>query len=446
MINLLNKIIFLKKKKFVQDTAILQVGSLFSTGLSLLASIIYARVLGIEGYANYALIFAFVGITSFFLNVGADQATLTLLSKAYSQKRKDQVKDILTYYIKITLLVSLIVGILIIIISPFLTTRLYNSYEIGQLARVIIVSNIIKIFWGMYIVVLQVIRKIKNLTIIENLNKIFYVLIPAGLVLLGLSLKGLVFGYLIVAFGFAIFSILAYRKLRFKNLILPSWREIFYNLKDVKLRYYFKFGFLIAIDKNLSNLYSTLPIFILGIFYLNEVAFFKIAVAYAGLPLILAGSVSRLLTVQLPKSKLYGLEILKRDFIRSAIGSFLIVLIISVIFAFLASILIPLAYGREYLSAIMLSYPLLAASIIVSLGVGLGPILRTLNLMKASILLNFILIAIGSCILYYFIKNYPIQITIYPIAFFPPLAASTLFIYIIRYLNKKIKNHKNTKN
>ena len=234
----LKKIFYLKNKKFIQDASVLQLGSFFSTGLSFLASIIYARVLGIEGYASYALIFAFVSLFGIFMNVGTNETAVTLLAEAYAKNNKEKIKDILTYYLKITFLFALIVGLIIIIFAPFLTSRFYNSQEIGQLARVIIISNIIQIFFFMYTIVLQIMRKIRHLTIIENLNKIFIVILPAGLVWAGFGLRGLVFGYLIAALSFAIFSILAYRRLRLKNLILPSWKEIFSNLRKVKLAYY----------------------------------------------------------------------------------------------------------------------------------------------------------------------------------------------------------------
>ncbi len=341
--SLVNKLFFLKKRKFIQDVAVLQVGSFFSTGLSIIGSIIYARVLGVEGYASYALIFVFAGLLEIFANVGTQQGTLTLLAEAYATQNKQKVIDVLTYYVKVTILVSVLVGIVLIAISPFLTTKLYNSAEIGKLVRVIILTDIIKVFFGMYVIVLQVVRRIKRLAIIENINKIIYVVIPASAVLFGLGLWGLVFGHLLTASCFLIYSLVAYSILRLKEPLLPAWKEIFTNWNKVQISYYFKFGFLIAIDKNLGSLYGILPIFLLGIFSLKDVAFLKIASSFAGLPSIFLGSsVSRLLAVQLPKSKSYGLAILKRDYIRSAVGNLLITIVFSIIFIILSPILIPL--------------------------------------------------------------------------------------------------------
>ncbi|MEK7167931.1 MAG: oligosaccharide flippase family protein, partial [Patescibacteria group bacterium] len=169
----LKKIFSLKKKKFIQDASILQIGSIFSTGLSFLASIVYARTLGITGYANYALIFAFVSLTGIFMNVGTNETTITLLAEAYAMQNKEKIRNILTYYLRVTVIFSLVVGLVIIFLAPLLTSYFYHSTEIGQLARLIVIGNIIQILFSMYAIVLQVMRKITRLTITENLNKIF---------------------------------------------------------------------------------------------------------------------------------------------------------------------------------------------------------------------------------------------------------------------------------
>ena len=77
-----SKIQSLFQHNFVKDTATLQIGTLFSTGLTFIASIVFARALGPEDYGKYGLIFAFTALVGLLLNWGADHATLTLMSEA----------------------------------------------------------------------------------------------------------------------------------------------------------------------------------------------------------------------------------------------------------------------------------------------------------------------------------------------------------------------------
>jgi len=92
------------KISFVQDVGTLETGKILSILLSAIGSIILARLLQPESYGVYGLIFAFVGLVGIFMNWGGVFASLTLLSGAYAKKDKQEVKNILTYFVKITLL------------------------------------------------------------------------------------------------------------------------------------------------------------------------------------------------------------------------------------------------------------------------------------------------------------------------------------------------------
>jgi O-antigen/teichoic acid export membrane protein len=373
------------------------------------------------------------------LNLGTNYASLTLLSEAYATNNKEKIRDILTYYLKVTSLAYLIVGAILIIIAPLVTKNFYHNENIGQLARIIILSNAVNLVFGMYTIVLQVIRKIKNLTTVENINKISLVLIPVVFVLLGYGLNGLVFGYLLANLIFIGVSFWGYKSIVKLLPIFPTWTDILKNWKKVKVGYYFKFGFSIAIDKNISSLYSTLPIFILGIFDLNAVAFFKVANAYASAPLMLINPVSRLLTVHLPKAKANNYKLFKKNFIQSSVGSFLITVVATLVFLLLANTLIPAFYGADYKLAVNLSIPLLIAVAFVALGVGNGSALRTLNLMKKSIIMNTSYLILSAPILFYFISRYSINVSIYFIAAWLPLVSLIFYIFIIKNLNKLIQ-------
>jgi O-antigen/teichoic acid export membrane protein len=434
--NLFNKIIGLKKKKFVRDSAVLQIGTFFSTALAFFASIIYARVLGLNGYASYGLIFAFVSLSSIFMNVGTNQSALTLLSQAYASGDKDKIRDICSYYLKVTFLVSLVAGFVIIILAPFLTERLYNMSGIGQFVRVIIFSYIIRVLMGFYVIILQVLRKIKRLAVVENASKLFYVIVPVVLVLFGYGLFGLVYGYLLVAFAFGVYAFFAYRRLSKNDDLLPSWRSMIFSFNRSRTNYYFKFGFLIAVDKSLGSLFGSLPILILGMFNIEYVAYLKIAIAYAALPLMLIGPIGRLLAVHLPRSITYGVNVFKKSFIRSTIGSFLITLVVAAVLAALGWLLIPFVYGSEYVPVIVLAYPLLAATVINSLGIGVSPAFRAFNWVKQSIIINTVWVLLSLPMLYLGIKYLPISLSIYIIALLMPIATIIPLVYLLKKINK----------
>ena len=65
------------KRPFVRDSLILQVGTLFGTGLSILTSIIIARLLGVITYGEYALLGALLGVLTIFTDAGMDSVCLS---------------------------------------------------------------------------------------------------------------------------------------------------------------------------------------------------------------------------------------------------------------------------------------------------------------------------------------------------------------------------------
>ena len=418
------------KISFVRDVGILQTGKFFSVFLSVIGSIALARLLQPELYGIYGLVFAFVGLVGIFTDWGGSYASLTLLAKAYAQKDKEAIKNILTYFVKITLLAIGILGILSIVFAPFLTDLIYQNSQVGQWARIILVAVFIGIFYNLLVIVLQSLRKIKKLTILESINKVAYLVFPVGLLWAGFGLAGVIWGHFISSFIFLILSFLIYSSLAQKKEYLPSFKEIFSNFGKIKINKYFKFGFLIALDKNIGRLIAFLPVLILG--YLTspaEIGYFKIALGYITIPTLVLGPISRLLMVQLPKSKSYGLDILKRHFFKTTLYSGAIATLMLIPFVVLAPFLINLFYGREYSPSIQLVYYLAIMTILSGLGVGISSFYRTVNRMKTSIA-----IISAQTVFFVFLTFFSVKIFTFLTAISLSFALSALFATILQFL------------
>ncbi|NQU77592.1 oligosaccharide flippase family protein [Candidatus Falkowbacteria bacterium] len=407
---MISRIKQLFNRNFVRDLATLQVGNFVSTGLSFAASIVFARVLGPDDYGKYVIIFAFTALVGLFMQWGTEHATLTLLPEAWARKDKEEVKKIIIYFLKVSILVSLTVGVLAVVLAGVLAGWIYRDVGIGELARWILAGMAIRFMFLLLVNILQLIRKIKHLTIIENTGKLVYILLPVGLVLLGLGLNGVVVGYFISSLIFLVFGFWFYELLSRRMDLLPSYKEIIRGFRKVSIRKYFKFGFLIAVDKNLASLYTILPLTFLGMFVANaEVGYYKIAFSYIGLALMILTPVSRLLSVQLPKSKTYGIKQLKKDFLKSSFASFGMMLVVVIPMVVFSKYLVEIFYGEQYLPTIRIIYMLSPFVLVAGWGTSLGPIYRTLHKMKVTIITNLILIAAGAPFYYWLIQTYGLK-------------------------------------
>ncbi len=399
-----NKIIDLFKSNFIKDTAALQTGTMVLAVLTFIESIIFARFLGPENYGLYALIFAFAGMIEIFIHWGIDYSTLTLLSEAWAKEDKNEIKNLIIFFIKFSLFISAIIGLSIIILAPLISKLLYHNPSIGEMARWILLAIIIRFAFILIIVILQVARKIKKLTILENINEIIYIIIATGLLYLGFNLKGVIWGYFLATLIFLFFSLHFYNFIRKRIDLLPSIKEILIDFKKAPFLRYFKFVFLIGIDKILGNFYTYLPMIFLGLFVSNmEMGYFKTALTYISLPFVLLVPIARLLTVQLPKSYLLGTQQLKKHFLKATFGSTILMALIALPVVFLSKFLIKILYGLEYLPSVNLIYIFWPYMIACGFGIGIGALYRTLKRIDICIKYNIISI-ITIPIFYWLIK------------------------------------------
>ena len=93
---------------FIRNAGFLQAGKILSIFLAVASSVILARVLKPELYGLYGLIFAFTGLVGTFLGWGGSFASLTLLSASYIKEQRQEIKDVLTYFFKITFILYLL--------------------------------------------------------------------------------------------------------------------------------------------------------------------------------------------------------------------------------------------------------------------------------------------------------------------------------------------------
>lgn len=423
--------------KFVRDVLYLQWGSFWDLGLSFIASVLYVRLLGVGTYGEYALIFAFASLVNLFLNWGTGYAILTLLATAYAKNDREEIKSIITYYFKISLLIFGTIGLAAVIFAPFLSQLLYHNQSIGQFARLIIIGYFCQIIFSLLVALLQVMRKIKYLTIAENVNKFFSVALPVIFVLLGFGLAGIAWGYLISIVCSMIFALVAYRYFARRNELVPTLRQILANFSKVKISQYLKYSLIMAADNNIANSFGLWPIIILGFLAVpSEVANLKIALAYLALPNIFLGPIGRLLLVQLPRAKVVGHEHLKNNFFKISLIAGLTYIPIVGFFLLFAPFLIKLIYGWEFaLSAIMV-YPLSLSVIFSGFTIGFASIYRTINKNIYAIAINLFNMFFGFILFYFALKVLsPMDSIAGLIIYWSLISAISHFIFIRRYFS-----------
>jgi len=437
-----HKISNFSKSKFVKDTFTLQISSVFIRVLSIIASIVFARILGASEFGVYALVFGLVSLMSIFMSVEGGGVVLVLLPQAYARQDRKEINNIISYFIKVSFITALLIGLIMVVIAPTVAKLMYDQVRIGYLAQVVILGVILTSFSSALTLSLQAIRKIKILAVLETGNRVLESLLPIILVLLGFGLTGIVWGHFIINFIFFIVSLVVYYIWTMRNKHLPKYSEIFQNIFRVKIKRYLNFGLLMLLDRKIATIYTTLPIVLLGMFVPSAVVgYFKIAIRFMSLVGTFTKPIARLLTVQLPKSLNESLGKCKKLFFKVSVYTPIFTLPVIIVFLLIAPYVIRFFYGLEYEPAISLVYYLSITSVLASFGIGIGSFYRATKTVGFSVIMNTIIVIFGLPLVYYFIKNFQLMgaVWVYILWSLPSYIGSFIYIYNLKSVKEVIE-------
>ena len=422
---------------FTRDVGFLQVSSLVGKAVTVVAALVFARILGPENYGFYGLVFALAGIINLFQDFGVGQGTVNLLARARAASDTNEAHRVLKFFTIVSIAGLATTGLAGVLLAPYLGERFYQDRHLGQLASVIVAATALTFFLPLATICLQVARRIKTLTIVESISKILDGLIPMIFVVAGLGVLGVVTGHLAAMAIMSGIALLVYRRLTQTDAFFPRIRNFFRSDLDwAKAKSYLKFSLEIAASKNLIKLSAFLPILLVGYFLAtnSSIGYYKIALAYVSLPIMFLDSISRLLNVQLPQTELAGQARLFRRLFQVTAISVAIVAAIAAVMLILAKPAV-IFFFPEYQPSISLIFALIAYPVITSFGVGLGAMFRTLNRMKAALVIQLITVGLLIPSAYFLIGTYHIRgLVVLTLVFtaLPNLLSILYFYYLYR--------------
>jgi len=375
--------------KFIRDVGILQLGKAVALVVGFVGSVVFARILGPENYGLYAIVAAFAGIVSSFINFGVWSTTVNLISKAIGRQDREEVRNIIIYFLKVTLLVTNVLWLLVVIFAPQLVTLVYGDVSLANFLRLNVLVNISAVSFLLLSLTYQVFRNITKLIFLETTKKILAVSVSIIFVAAGFGVAGIFYGLLITELIFLIVSIVLLSRIANSFPLFPSFEEVVKNFWQVRISKYLKFSLQIAADKNLNNFVVDAPTFMLGILSTPEQAgLFKVAHSIGTLPKIFSSNISRLLATVFPLKDSQDPGSLKIYYKKVAKwGTMLTFGMVAAVF--IGTLLFfRLLYGQEYLPALPALYIVLGTNLLLGYAVSFSPVIRTMKKMAASIGLN----------------------------------------------------------
>lgn len=386
------------KRKFVRDTLILQIGKVGTTGMTILASVLVFRLLKPEAYGEWALIQSFFSLWQTLNLSGVSISTSTRLAIAGGAENAEESLNLMAFYTQISAAWAVLITGVMALVGAGLASKAYNSdWQIGVLATWLSLTVLPDALYNLVVIAFQSQRSMRTLATLQNINQ--FVLLACTFVALFVSPTpaGMVFSrlaYSMVTMGIALGF---YQRMHTAlPLPYPAFGAIVRRAWQVSPRPYWRFGVLNALDKNVANLYTEIPLQLVGIFAGKAAAgYLELAFKAMTLPSVFTSAVFDNLQAVVPRAVGRGeFERLQRNIGRITLAMAGAAAAFYTLFALVVPIFVPPIYGRESIPAIPVIQVLAVYGAITMVGGIFGPLYRALNALLPALLVKIVTLVV----------------------------------------------------
>jgi len=391
-----NQIRWLRAHAFVRKAFIMQVSGGLASVLQSLAGVVLARVLKPELFGQYSLAFSVASVASIVLASGFQDALMPLIARGHARGNAEEVVLNFSYWAK-WVGTSVIFVAVVAMLLPLATAHLYGSAAVGVFAGILLVASFVSTtVFSFASVAAQVAGRITVLAWLSLTDMIVRYGVATALTVAGAGVLGASTGHLFGAVIILLISIPVYSFMRTRDKLFPRLSDVIRHARTVSWRLHLSRGIWVWIDRNFGTIYQALPVAMVGLFIpIASVAFFKLAFGYVNTGMAVLGPVSLLLNTEFAKIQVMSPRRLRSAFIRVSLMGMAIAGGVTLFAIAVGPWVFRLLYGSAYMPGVQLVYGLVVYGFILGLGIGLGPMWRTLNKVRTSVAINCGVLGVG---------------------------------------------------
>lgn len=279
----------LLRRKFVQDTLILQMSKVGVTVLGLAAWVIVPVQLGPLNYGLFALAQSFLGIWLTLDLTGLNVAIPTLLAAAVGAKKDREILDLLAVNLKVATVWAVFTLVVLMLIGPALAAFFYqepaplrSTYalrypllaglhtvgdpRIGVLAAFLAIAQLFDPIYNLFLSAFRSRRTMRQVAFVQNANQLILTISLVAAALISPTAEGQVAGRIVYSVVTLLMILVVYERTRADGPVPypPLW-AILKRAVTVSYRPYWRYGLSTALDKNVAGLYTQVPLQLVGI-------------------------------------------------------------------------------------------------------------------------------------------------------------------------------------
>lgn len=408
------------RRKFVQDTLILQLSKIGVTVLGLAAWVIVPVQLGPHEYGLFALAQSFLSVWLALDLTGLNVGIPVLLSSAVGAKDEPAILDLLAVYLKVATIWALFTLVVLLAIGPLLAAFLYRdpaplaaeialSYpllagvqtvgnpQIGALAAVLAIAQLFDPIYNLFLTAFRSRRTMRQVAVMQNINQFVLTVCLVAAALISPTAEGQVAGRIVYAIVTLAVIAYAYQRTRSDGPVpYPPLKAILKRAISVSYRPYWRYGLESALDKNIATLFTHVPLQLVGILAgpsaasyiqlglrgMNRTSFFTSAI-YENIQAVVPQAVGRQDYARLWKNFMRVLVVL-------ALGG----LAFYVLMVLVAPLLLVPVFGEEWEPILPLLPAFAVYGLVTTVGGVFGPLYRVFDLMREALLTKILTLAI----------------------------------------------------
>ncbi|MFC7071772.1 oligosaccharide flippase family protein [Halovenus rubra] len=257
-----------------QGAGIHILGHMVKTVLTLVTTVILTRTLGASLYGIYAYLLLTLPLCLIFINLGANNSLLRFIPKFGESNDKSQA--FVTLSATISLIMSVVVGVLLFIFAPTLSELTIDESLFSKTLRIL---ALMLPFYGLTNIGASVFKSIEKLhytILVKSISRpLFRLCFVGGAVLLGFSIIGATIGLVLSSIGTLLVAVfLLSKSTHFSKVKTPTKSDVVS---------YLKFSIPLTFNQMGSLLYKRTDIFMIGLFLSSAaVGVYQISITLAG--------------------------------------------------------------------------------------------------------------------------------------------------------------------
>ena len=129
----------IRKSRLINDSFWAIFGNVVGKGLSLLAAIIIARILGKEIYGEYGILLGTISSIVIFSNFGLNYTTTKYIAQ-YNKSKPELLPHIIKLCLNLTLIFSILCMVILLVFSEYVATHFFESPKLAVLLQLVALS------------------------------------------------------------------------------------------------------------------------------------------------------------------------------------------------------------------------------------------------------------------------------------------------------------------